>query len=380
MSATPPSDATAAHGGASAVDRSVVVVPQRLRCAAFHESTGADPGGTAGHHDAVLCVEVGLPWGRDISEHEPFSTLGTGPGPDGRTWRPQGLVPAGDTGGRTRVLAFEQPADARGGAVAAPYERREWWVEPEAVVDLCRSLVDCDAGGVARFDARRVAVPEDVVDLLVCTHGRRDACCGSGGTALAESLDPTTDGARVWRTSHTGGHRFAPTAWSFPDGLAWAHLDEPAAEAVLAGDVAAAAARCRGASSLAPGPAQVADRVGLQRHGARWAMARRVTEVVSFDRRTLTTTVRVTADLLDPADPAAPAVAATAAADTAETTGARGAGGHPPGSSARPFGYEVTVVVERHVPQPSCGAVDGPEYTTSPVWAVDRAVALGPGQ
>ena len=47
--------------------------------------------------------------------------------------------------------------------------------------------------------------------LLVCTHGGRDRCCGSDGTRLFQALFPPP-GVRVWRTSHTAGHRFAPTA------------------------------------------------------------------------------------------------------------------------------------------------------------------------
>ena len=49
-----------------------------------------------------------------------------------------------------------------------------------------------------------------------------DRCCGSLGTALAQELlaDPLQlgDDVRVWRTSHTGGHRFAPTALVLPQG------------------------------------------------------------------------------------------------------------------------------------------------------------------
>ena len=61
--------------------------------------------------------------------------------------------------------------------------------------------------------------------VLVCTHGVRDTCCGAQGTRLAAALPGLGAGVRSWRTSHTGGHRFAPTALVLPEGTAWAYLD-----------------------------------------------------------------------------------------------------------------------------------------------------------
>jgi hypothetical protein len=37
----------------------------------------------------------------------------------------------------------------------------------------------------------------------------------------------------VWRSSHLGGHRFAPTLIDFPSGRCWAFVDETIAETVL---------------------------------------------------------------------------------------------------------------------------------------------------
>src|SRR5688572_20345848 len=120
----------------------------KLRCAPFHSSLDVDPAGTAGAYDAFLCVEVPLPWERDISLSEPFLSLaGAGTAKitagDGRTVRPQGLVPRPGAEGWTRVLLLERPpaaASDAGGAdagAAGPYQRREWWVLPEEVAGLC---------------------------------------------------------------------------------------------------------------------------------------------------------------------------------------------------------------------------------------------------
>ncbi len=45
--------------------------------------------------------------------------------------------------------------------------------------------------------------------LLVCAHGRRDACCAKLGTPVYESLSPHVDPGLLWQSSHHGGHRFA---------------------------------------------------------------------------------------------------------------------------------------------------------------------------
>ena len=90
---------------------------------------------------------------------------------------------------------------------------------------------------MASFDEAERTVSADVVELMVCTHGRRDTCCGGLGAAMHEELRSRLedrDGAtRLWRCSHTGGHRFAPTALSFPDGYAWAHLTAELADRLV---------------------------------------------------------------------------------------------------------------------------------------------------
>lgn len=322
----------------------------KLRCAPFHVAQEADPIGSAGAYDAFLCVEVPLPWGRDISEHEPFHSLGAGGslrGADGRSWRPQGLVPRGDTAGAVRVLAMEQTQRP----AAGPYLRREWWVAPERVASLCGALVGADGPGVAAFDADRVHVPDDLVDVFVCTHGRRDVCCGGSGTSLHEEL---VDGlapdepVRVWRVSHTGGHRFAPTALTFPDGYGWAHLDADTTAAIARRSVpvAAVADRCRGASSLEPA-AQVADRELFRRVGWDWCDATRRAASASPGGPTRRTDVRLDATLPD---------------------GARRA-------------VMVQVELDREIPQPDCGVDEGAvddDTPRSPVWRAVRVDPLPP--
>ena len=319
-------------------DATLSVSPARLRCAEFHQALEVDPVGSAAHNDAFLCVEVSLPWERDIGLHEPFASLVMDGG--GLRWRPLGLVPARGTGDRRRVLVYA-PGEPGGLLV-----RREWAVDAADLSALCTAIVEEDPESLAPFDAAQVLSDGEVVDLLVCTHGRRDTCCGGPGTTMFEALaarDRSAQGVtvRTWRTSHLGGHRFAPTMVSFPDAYAWAHLDVGAAVRIglRDGDAAELAPRCRGRSTVPGGAAQVAEREGLVRHGWAWLDARCTTTVVAFEREQVVTTVRVAATW-------------------------------PDGTSDV---FDVDVELSDHVPQPTCGDIAGPEFGVEPVWSV-RAV------
>lgn len=56
--------------------------------------------------------------------------------------------------------------------------------------------------------------------FLVCTNGKRDRCCAKFGTALYQAFSEVA-GTAVWQTTHLGGHRFAPTLMSFPEGVCY---------------------------------------------------------------------------------------------------------------------------------------------------------------
>ena len=88
-------------------------------------------------------------------------------------------------------------------------------------------------------------VPSPEPALLVCTNARRDVCCAVRGRPVALQAAAERPG-QVWECSHTGGHRFAPTAVLLPHGQTWARLST--AQAVSALD---AAARGRGADGAA---------------------------------------------------------------------------------------------------------------------------------
>ncbi len=95
--------------------------------------------------------------------------------------------------------------------------------------------------------------------FLVCTNGKRDACCALRGRALINALAPD-HAERIWETTHLGGHRFAGNLVCLPDGIVYGRVtaaDGPRlADAYLAGSLDAALLRGR---SAWPAPAQVAE-------------------------------------------------------------------------------------------------------------------------
>jgi hypothetical protein len=66
---------------------------------------------------------------------------------------------------------------------------------------------------------------------LVCTHDRRDACCGKLGSQLVQAL--AAGGYPVWETTHVGGHRFAPNFVILPHGLYYGPVDAEGAVAAI---------------------------------------------------------------------------------------------------------------------------------------------------
>ncbi|HVF73492.1 MAG TPA: sucrase ferredoxin [Acidimicrobiales bacterium] len=221
-----------------------------FRCSAAAREDGLDLVGTAGSYTDFLLVEHPLPWPRDAKEVVKVRA------PKGRDVRLQLVVaPDGDMAPLRRVVHWSRvPAQPFGG-----FRRSEVAVDPDDVRAACDELL---AGTVPP-----AAVP--VRDVLVCTHGNRDRCCGRLGILLLDALGDVPPDVRLWRTSHTGGHRFAPTGVTFPDGVFWGYLDDGGLDRVLRreGDVSR---NFRGCSGLDSPAAQAVDREAFARFGWDW--------------------------------------------------------------------------------------------------------------
>lgn len=304
----------------------------RERCAAHAERIGLDPGGSALHVDELLVVDVPLPWPKPVWAHEGFTAV------------PELVMEAGEQGRRVRVLAAVPLGDGVGRVVThrlmgdAGFDRAEHHVDESAVADLVAVLLrdGLDASGdtvVSRAPVR---------ELLLCTQGSHDICCGSKGMAMFTALAAANPDASVRRVSHTGGHRMAPTGVTLPDGRMWGMVDLDEMMAILdhEGRPAELAPRCRGWIGAAAGPAQMAERAVMA-------------EIDDWAFDTTARTVRV----LD--DGAADGGVSLVEVDADGTT------------------WRVEVETAREVPTIACGAPGGLPAKPGAEWRVRSITRLG---
>jgi hypothetical protein len=245
-----------------------LTVPPGPRCAEWARGEAVDPVGTAATSHGYLLVEWPLPWPRDVSEIPELEPVGTAAKAAGL--RLQALVPGGDARGDGHVRVIRYASQPTMGDAAGHLQRAEVSAPTPDVVAAALDLV-------AGADGDPALSSGPVTDVLICTHGRRDVCCGSLGTTLAldaAHLAGAADDGRVrlWRTSHTGGHRFAPTAIVLPDATWWAFLDGPALGQVVrrAGQPSTVLGRYRGSSAMASAPMQAVEREALADVGWAW--------------------------------------------------------------------------------------------------------------
>ena len=94
---------------------------------------------------------------------------------------------------------------------------------------------------------------------FVCTNGQRDLCCARYGLPTFARLQELV-GARVWQTTHLGGHRFAPNVLALPQGILYGRVDVDVVDAFVttieSGDVSRSHVRGR---SAFPPEAQFAE-------------------------------------------------------------------------------------------------------------------------
>jgi hypothetical protein len=308
-------------------------------CSDFARAERLDPAGSAGSYEHIAVVEIPLPWPHDIADHPEVAPVADALADAGV--RIQAVVPQGDVtpdshspdtqrlvhlwrpSGRFRVYGRSEHVVARGQLSAA-------------LSTLTANAASAAAGTPSPSAPRAGENGARPSDVLVCSHGRRDACCGMHGTRLANRL--SLSGVRVWRTSHTGGHRFAPTAMVLPEGTLWAYLDGDLLEGILTRtlDVGVAAGLYRGCTGLDDPAVQAAEREILRELGWSWlehARTGRVVEQTNGRKR-----VRL---------------------DHIAADGSRGA-------------FEATVEVARVLPVPDCRRPLGEARKTAPEFTVTQ--------
>ena len=135
--------------------------------------------------------------------------------------------------------------------------------------------------GVVRKWLTGVSVDDEIAsnptrDILVCTHGSHDQCCAKYGNpfyfhAQNTIFDLQLNHLRIWRSSHFGGHRFAPTAIDFPQGRYYGVLDQDTFKSILTqtGNIECLNKVYRGWGIL-PNPLQILERELMLHLGWDW--------------------------------------------------------------------------------------------------------------
>lgn len=233
-------------------------------CSLSTAAAGEPAYGSAAPASVWVAVEQPGPWGHDaLAESHLDPALG-------RSVRAK----VGGAGGRLALLRSarkhpdKRPRTEPFVAISSAVEGRSWLLTGH--LPAAEALQDLDFAALARADRDTVlaslpGLTETAAPvLLVCTNGRRDVCCAVFGRPLAHDAAVQRPG-QVWETSHTGGHRFSPTAVLLPWGVTLARLDARLAVATLDASADGKLPRDilgpqhdRGRSSISP-PAQAAE-------------------------------------------------------------------------------------------------------------------------
>lgn len=249
-------------------------------CAPFTQNLSVDPIGSAFHANLVILVEVPLPWPKPVSEHPllsgVFGLMRTAAVPT----RVLACEPYRETGDRDEdgvgVVVFR--SDASG------YVRMDLVVEADELFETVAAecaRTDLSGENVATTGTSAVGSESPRRSLLVCTQGSHDTCCGELGVPLADDVAAQHDDVDVFRVSHTGGHRFAPTALSMPDGRMWAFLTDSEVRSILerSGSPGDVASKCRGWIGAKKGAGQTAERAVFATADWQWDATPRSVEV-----------------------------------------------------------------------------------------------------
>ncbi len=236
------------------------------RCAPAAERRGDQLHGTAAPARFFVLVEQPGAWGRNAVgdwrlDHPARTRL---------------LQRTNAAGGRLLLIRrlHREPGSPRRWALVdvRPGSEASWW-----------GTFDDDAELDALDPRQPMGEPSRDPVFLVCTHGRRDACCAQRGWPVAATLTEAFPDW-VWQCSHVGGDRFAANLVALPEGLYYGRLSPESALEVarshLEGRVTQSALRGRSCFvpvvqaaqhyarvSLDVDPIDALQPLGIDRHG-----------------------------------------------------------------------------------------------------------------
>ncbi|MFP4254469.1 MAG: sucrase ferredoxin, partial [Halothece sp.] len=255
-------------------------------CSDVSQAVGEVPIGTAGTYDYWLVVELPPPWSELALDQndalKPYlEQIKYLVYKKGVKLRPLAIAPDPDYShpSYTRVLFYSRPSD-----LFSHYLRDEYLI-PETELGNLASALLLEPEKLPNFIQYKQA-NDHQSDLLVCTHGNVDVACSRYGYPLYKKWREQADEriSRVWRCSHFGGHRFAPTAITLPDGRYWGRLIPEALNLILdqQGDINQIKSYYRGWTGLDQW-SQIAEQEIWLNHGWEWFHYLKAGEVLEAD-------------------------------------------------------------------------------------------------
>jgi hypothetical protein len=227
-------------------------------CATLARQLGERPAGTASRHRSLLLIEHPGPWPADVREH----VLGRAFGPGGAA-----RLDAMHARHGLRALVIRRPGrpvrPERLSVFVGRMEPGHRWLERITVREHAE-LADLKLDAVVDGDG---GLGEPVPDplLLVCVHGRKDACCAIRGRPVANALAISHSG-QAWQCTHFGGDRWAGNLLVAPHGFMYGQLEpETAVDAAKAAGLGQVMlSNLRGRTGIEP-HAQVAE-IAVREH------------------------------------------------------------------------------------------------------------------
>lgn len=214
-----------------------MTVSTPMRCSALAHELDEPMAGTVDQRARWLLVEDRSAW----DSHAVRDVLGT-------------AFEAAAKQRHLRVLLVRR----REGPPDADAVRRVFLVDPVTTSMATRTiddLAELDIG-MANASLTDFGDPAAGPMFLVCTNGRRDACCALRGRAILSALASED----VWECTHLGGHRFAGNLVCLPDAIVYGRVSAADAPGLAAAyrDGRLDLDHLRGRSIL-PASAQVAE-------------------------------------------------------------------------------------------------------------------------
>lgn len=267
-------------------------LPQGELCSVYSFAQGEDPIGSATPFSRCLLVEIPTPWDRDVwstsDKTKAIKRLAGQASRHGDVVRLLAFQPDPNAdralANMSRVFVYQRPEAANGVGGFSAYAKREYLVPSDDLLTVLPVLLQEPVP--APLPAGVQEVGRKTRDIFLCTHVDRDVCCGRFGKELFDALQASDQvrsqsDLRLWRVSHLGGHRLAPTLMDMPNGMAFGHLTADTALSLLegSGDLEALLRCYRGWSGMEP-MAQIAERAVWRETGWRWTSYRRQASVL----------------------------------------------------------------------------------------------------